>query len=114
MFSRTAARRTAAALTATLVAVLLVTFGGPTRSSAQRLTVTDTSHAASAAKAARIPHAVVPAHHPEIQLQLDLATTPPPADPDVRMTVADATAETVVVRAGRDQVSPNGRAPPAL
>lgn len=114
MFSRTAARRTAAALTAALVAVLLVTFGGPTRASAQRLSVAGTSHAGTAAKAARVPHAVLPAHHLQTPLQLDVATTPPSEAPDVRMTVAVAAAETVVVRTGSRLVSPTGRAPPAL
>lgn len=114
MVSRTAARRIAAALTAALIAVLLVTYGGPSRASAQRLTVAGTSHAGSAAKATRVPHAVVPAHHLQAPLQLDLATTPPSEAPDVRVTVAVAAAETDVVRTGRDLVSPTGRAPPAL
>lgn len=114
MFSRTAARRTAAALTAALVAVLLVTFGGPTRAPAQRLTVAGTSHAGTAAKAARLPHAALAAHHHQAPQQLDLATTPPSDAPDVRVTVAVATVETVFVRTGRDLVSPIGRAPPAL
>ena len=114
MFSRPAARRTAAALTAALVAVLLVTFGGPTRAPAQRLTVAGTSHAGSAAKATRVPQTVVPAQHHQAPLHLDLATTPPSAASDVRLTVADTAPETHVVRTGSDPVTPTGRAPPAL
>ena len=114
MFSRQAARRTAAALTAALVAVLLVTFGGPTRAPAQRLAVAGTSHAGSAAKATRAPQAVLAAHHHQAPLQLDLASTPPGDTPDVRLTVAVTTSESVVVRTGSDVVTPTGRAPPAL
>ncbi len=114
MFSRPAARRIAAALTAALVAVLLVTFGGPTRAPAQRLTVSGTSHAGTAAKAARIQHAVPPAHHQQAPLHLDLATTPPSAASDVRATGTIAAAEADVVRTGSDLVTPTGRAPPAL
>lgn len=114
MFSRQAARRIAAALTAALVAVLLVTFGGPTRAPAQRLAVAGTSHAGSAAKATRAPNAVLTAHHHQAPLQLDLASTPPSEVPAVRLTVAVATSEALVVRAGNDVVTPTGRAPPAL
>ena len=114
MFSRTAARRIAAALTAALVAVLLVTFGGPTRAPAQRLTVVGTSHAAAAAKAARVPHAVLPAHQHQTPLQVDLVTTPPNGAPDVRPAAAVPAYETVVVGTGRNVVTAVGRAPPAL
>ncbi|VXB37622.1 hypothetical protein [Aeromicrobium sp. 9AM] len=115
MFSRHAARRIAAALTAALVAVLLVTFGGPARASAHRTTVGNPSHAGSAAKAARTPQALLAAHHHQQTPQhLDLASTPPTATPDVRPTAADATPETLVVRTGSDRVTPTGRAPPAL
>jgi len=114
MFPRPAARRIAAGLTAALVAVLLVTFGGPTRAPAQRLTVSGTSHAGAAAKAARVQHAAPPAHHHQAPLHLDLATTPPSAASDVRATGTIAAGEAVVVRTGSDLVTPTGRAPPAL
>ena len=114
MFSRQAARRIAAALTAALVAVLLVTFGGPTRAPAQRLTVAGTSHAGAAAKATRAPQAVLAAHHHQAPLHLDLASTPPSDASGVRLTVAVAAPEAVVVRTGSDVVTPTGRAPPAL
>jgi hypothetical protein len=114
MFPRPAARKTAAALTAALVAVLLVTFGGPTPAPAHRVTAAGTSHAGSAAKAARAPQAVLPAHHHQTPLHLDLATTPPSAASDVRLTVATAAPDTHVVRTGSDLVTPTGRAPPAL
>lgn len=114
MFSRSAARRTSAALTAALVAVLLVTFGGPTRAAGHRAAATGTSQAGSAAKAARTPQAVVPAKHEQAALQLDLAATPPSDAPDVRPTVAVAASESAVVHTGLDLVTPTGRAPPAL
>ncbi|KAA1398240.1 hypothetical protein [Aeromicrobium ginsengisoli] len=114
MFSRPAARRTAAALTAALVAVLLVTFGGPTRVSAQRTTVSGVSHAGSAVKAARTQHVSLPATHHHAPLHLDLVSTPPSATADVRPAAALATADPLVVRTGRDLVTPTGRAPPAL
>ncbi len=114
MFSRPAARRIAAALTAALVAVLLVTFGGPTRSPAQRLTVSGTSQAGTAVKAARVQHAMPPAHHHQTPLHLDLATTPPSAAAAVRAAGAIAATQTDVVRTGRELVTPTGRAPPAL
>jgi hypothetical protein len=114
MFSRQAARRMAAALTAALVAVLLVTIGGSTRAPAQRLTVAGTSHAGSAAKATRAPHAVLAAHPHQAPLHLDLASTPPSEASDIRLPLADVTPEAVVVRTGSDVVSPTGRAPPAL
>jgi hypothetical protein len=114
MFSRQAARRTAAALTAALVAVLLVTFGGPTRAHSQRLTVSGTSQAAAAAKATRVQHAVPLVHDHQTPLHLDLATTPPGAAPDVRTTAAVVSADAPVVRTGSDLVTPTGRAPPAL
>jgi hypothetical protein len=104
----------AAALTAALVAVLLVTFGGPARASAHRTTVGNPSHAGSAAKAARTPQAHLAAHHQQTPQHLDLASTPPAATPDVRLTVAVAAPETLVVRTGSDRVTPTGRAPPAL
>jgi hypothetical protein len=114
MLTMPAARRTAAALTAALVAVMLVTFGGPTRAPSQRVTVAGTSHAGSAAKAARVPHADLPARHHQTLLHVDIATTPPSQTSDVRSNVVVATPETVVVRLGRDLVTPTGRAPPAL
>ncbi|MEV7396643.1 hypothetical protein [Aeromicrobium sp. NPDC092404] len=114
MFSRTAARRTAAALTAALVAVLLVTVGGSTRTQTQRLTISGASHAGAAAKATRVPQAALPAHHLQDPLQLELVSTPPSEAPDVHPSVAVTTSETVVVRTGRDRVTPTGRAPPAL
>jgi hypothetical protein len=114
MFTRPAARRTAAALTAALVAVLLVTFGGPTRAPTHRATAAGASHADSAGKAARMPQAVVPAHHQQTPLHLDIATTPPSTTPDVRHVVVVAAPEAVGVRLGRDVVTATGRAPPAL
>ena len=114
MYSRPAARRTAAALTAALVAVLLVTFGGPTRASAQRSTVSGVSHAGSAVKAARTQHVVPPATHHQTPLHLDLAATLPSTASDVHPTAALPAADTLVVRTGRDLVTPTGRAPPAL
>jgi hypothetical protein len=113
MFPRPAARRTAAALTAALVAILLVTFGGPTRASAHRATI-GASHAGSAAKAARVQHAVPPVQNHQTPQHLDLATTLPSAAPDVRATVAVAAPDAAVVRTGTDVVTPTGRAPPAL
>ena len=101
-------------MTAALVAVLLVTFGGPTRAPAQRLTVTGASHAGSATKAARVPQAVLAVHHHHAPLQLDLASTAPSEAPDVRLAVAVAPHDTLVVRTGTDLVTPTGRAPPAL
>lgn len=101
-------------MTAALVGVLLVTFGGPTRAPAQRLAVAGTSHAGTAAKAARVPHAVLVAHHDQAPLHVDLAATPPSEASDVRLAVAVTPAETVVERMGTDLVSPTGRAPPAL
>jgi hypothetical protein len=114
MLTMPAARRTAAALTAALVAVLLVTFGGPTRAPNQPVTVAGTSHAGSTAKAARVPQAVLPAQQHQPPLHVDIATTPPSETSYVRTDVAAATPETVVVRVGRDLVTPTGRAPPAF
>jgi hypothetical protein len=114
MLTMPAARRIAAALTAALVAVLLVTFGGPTRTPGQRVTTAGSSHAGSAAKSARVPQAVAPAHHQQAPLHLDLATTPPSTTSDVRSSVAAAVPQVAVVRLERDLVTPTGRAPPAL
>ncbi len=114
MFRGPAARRIAAALTAALVAVLLVTFGGPARANAQRTTVGNPSHAGSAAKAARTPPALLAAHHQQAPQHLDLVSTPPTATPDPRPAAAVATPATLVVRTGSDLVTPTGRAPPAL
>lgn len=101
-------------MTAALVAVLLVTFGGPTRTPVQRLTVSGSSHAGTTAKAARVQQAVPPVHHHQTPLHLDLATTPPSAASDVRATRTIAAIEPAVVRTGSDLVTPTGRAPPAL
>ena len=114
MFPSLAARRIAAAVTAALVAVLLVTFGGPTHTPAQRLIVSSSSHAGATAKAARVQHAVPPVHHQQSPLHLDVATTPPSAASDVHATGINAAVETAVVRTGSDLVTPTGRAPPAL
>jgi len=114
MLSRPAARRTAAALTAALVAVLLVTFGGPTRVSTQRATVSGVSHAGSAVKAARTQHVSLAATHHQAPLHLDLTSTPPSVASDVRPSASLAAAGTVVVRTDRDLVARTGRAPPAL
>ena len=114
MFPRLAARRTAAALTAALVAVLLVTFGGPSHAPVQRLSVSGAHHAATTAKAARVQHAASLNQQQQTPQHLDLATTPPRTTSDVRAPGASAAIGTAVVRTGSDLVAPTGRAPPAL
>lgn len=114
MFTRLAARRTAAALTAALVGVLLVTFGGPSHGPVQGLSVSGAHHAAATAKAARLQQALPPVHHHQAPLHLDLATTPPHTTSVVRAPGAVVAIETAVVRTGSDLVAPTGRAPPAL
>jgi hypothetical protein len=114
MLTMPAARRIAAALTAALVAVLLVTYGGPTRAEGHRAITADTSHAGSAAKSARVPQAVAPAHHQQTPQHLEIATTAPATASDVRSSVVAATPDAMVLRFGRDLVTPTGRAPPAL
>jgi hypothetical protein len=114
MLTMPAARRFAAALTASLVAVVLVTLGGTAPTPGHGATAADASRAGTVVKPARVPQAVVPTQHHHVLVHLDLATTPPSTLPDVRETVTTPAPEAAVVRAGREGVTPNGRAPPAL
>lgn len=113
MLTMPAARRTAAALTAAIVAVVLVTFGGPSHTSSHRVSA-GVSHAGVTLKSGRVPLAVSSGHHQQAPLHLDLAATPPIAISDVRRGIAFEIPRSVVVRLGRDLITPIGRAPPGL
>lgn len=112
MLTMTAARRTAAVLTTALVAVLLVTLGGPSHAAGSRSTVS-ASHVGAVVKHARVPQVVAPSHQHDV-LHLDLTAALPSTITDVRESVTIASPEPLGVRLERDAVAPTGRAPPTL
>lgn len=95
------------------VAMLLVAVGGSSR-------ITQSRAIAGAGQATSDPHPVrhaalvAQAHSDELQLHLDLSSTPPaPFAPDVTTVVTPASAD-VAVSTDAAPVTPTGRAPPTL
>lgn len=113
MLTTTTARRTAAVLMATLVAVLLVATSGSARASEQT-TDAGTSHAGQDHHAVRHAAITVQQTPDRPGAHLDLASTPPVAAPAVGAATAPVVDGADDVRPGTTVVSPVGRAPPAL
>ncbi|MBC7630301.1 hypothetical protein [Aeromicrobium sp.] len=117
MLMSSSARRLAAALTATFVAVLLIMTGGTSRpvAPAQRSSAAAGSTAATP-HLARTPHIVAASGHhsaPSVP-HLDLASAPPHSPDLVGRVDGLSPTDAAVMRLGREHVTPNGRAPPAV
>lgn len=99
-------------LTVALIAALLVTLGMVSRTSSQRVSVAS-SQVGAAVKAGRVPQTfIVAGHDQQAPLQLDLASTPPSTNPDLRSAEVVAAPDQTAALLSRDVVAPIGRAPP--
>jgi hypothetical protein len=113
MVRGTTQQRIAGALTAVLVAVLLVTVGGATRLTSHRATA-GSGQLAAAPHPGGTQHLTTSSGHQQTPLHLDLASTPPISTVSTSGARAAVDAVTTDVHPGRDLAAPNGRAPPAL
>ncbi|WP_456697457.1 hypothetical protein [Aeromicrobium sp. P5_D10] len=110
---RTATRRIAAVLMVTCVAMLLVATGGTARSTATRA-MSAAGQATTESTPGRHLAVSTPSQHDQLQLHLDLASTPPePFEPILTPTISTVPSD-AQTRLSAGTPAPLGRAPPTL
>ena len=95
-----------------LVAMLLVATGGSARAAQPRASA-GTGQAAAATQHGRQVAAVTPAAHEQVQIHLDLASTPPVDDAPAPVRAVERTTAAGASHVAAAEITVDGRAPPA-
>lgn len=108
-------RRTAAALTAVLAAVLLVALGGTSRTVVHsHRDAAGPGHSSAMSLAARAQYVIPASPHHDVPLHLDLSSTSPTSSTTVQQAGTHVDVTMSDVRNGHDRAAQLGRAPPAV